>query len=105
VLKVLRLFLPFRAQKDRAVKMLETEMEASAEVIEAVAEDSRAEAQVAVVVESFKVAVVAVNLKAEVVAAVEDRAEVAVEAVDRAGLRLLSSGFRIPQCRSSNLSS
>ena len=103
MLKVLRLFLPFRAQKDRAVKMLETEMEASAEVIEAVAEASRAE--VAVVVESFKVAVVAVNLKAEVVAAVEDRAEGAVEAVDRAGLRLLSSGFRIPQCRSSNLSS
>ena len=103
MLKVLRPFLPFRAQKDRAVKMLEKEMEASAEVIEAVAEDSRAEAQGAVVVESSKVAVVA-EVKAEV-AAVEDRAEVAVEAVDRAGLRLLSSGFRIPQCRSSNLSS
>ena len=97
MLKVLRLFLPFRAQKARAAKMLETEMEASAEVIEAVAEDSRAEARVAaVVVESFKVVVVVV---------VEDKAEVAVEAVDRAGLRLLSSGFRIPQCRSSNLSS
>ena len=97
MLKVLRPFLPFRAQKDRAVKMLEKEMEASAEVIEAVAEDSRAEARVAaVVVESFKVVVVVV---------VEDKAEVAVEAVDRAGLRLLSSGFRIPQCRSSNLSS
>ena len=95
MLKVLRPFLPFRAQKDRAVKMLEKEMEASAEVIEAVAEDSRAEARVAVVVESFKVVVVVV----------EDKAEVAVEAVDRAGLRLLSSGFRIPQCRSSNLSS
>jgi len=47
---------------------------------------------------------VVAEVKAEV-AAVEDRAEVAVEAVDRAGLRLLSSGFRIPQCRSSNLSS
>jgi len=85
------------------VKMLEKEMEASDGVIGAVAEDSRAEAQGAVVVESSKVAVVA-EVKAEV-AAVEDRAEVAVEAVDRAGLRLLSSGFRIPQCRSSNLSS
>ena len=71
MLKVLRPFLPFRAQKDRAVKMLEMEMEASAEVIEAVAEDSRAEARVAVVVESFKVVVVVV----------EDKAEVAVEAV------------------------